>query len=82
MDNYTPTGEIKKTNFLQTKDWLVGWLVGLFVCLFYGVSTIFGSFNAELSNFDKSFEQLVEYKFSFFVYTQSNVKTVLFQTLA
>ena len=29
--------------------WMVGWLV-------YGVSTLFGSFNAELSHFDKSFK--------------------------
>ena len=27
------------------------------VVLFYGASTLFGSFNAELSNFDKSFKQ-------------------------
>ena len=32
---------------------LFGWLV----VLFYGVSTLFGSFNAELSHFDKSFKQ-------------------------
>ena len=31
---------------------LVGWLVS-----FYDVSTLFGSFNAELSHFDKSFKQ-------------------------
>ena len=30
--------------------WLVSW--------FYGVSTLFGSFNAELRHFDKSFKQL------------------------
>ena len=33
--------------------WLVGWLV----VLFYGVSTLFESFDAELSHFDKSFKQ-------------------------
>ena len=31
----------------------VGWLVGWFVRSFYGVSTLFGSFNADL-NFKKS----------------------------
>ena len=29
-------------------------LISLFLCLFYGVSTLFGSFKAELSHFDKS----------------------------
>ena len=32
-------------------------LVGLLGVLFYGVSTNSGSFNAELSHFDKSFQQ-------------------------
>ena len=57
-------------------DWSLAardsWLVGIF----YAVSTFFGSFNTELSYFDKT-------KFSIstrFVYIQLNVKTVLFQT--
>ena len=56
---------------------LAGWLV----VLFYGVLTLFGSFNAELSHFDKF--QTIWFCISivFFVYTQSNVKTVLFQTI-
>ena len=51
----------------------------MFVCLvvlFYGISTLFGSFNAELSHFDKSFKQ-----FSTVFYTQLNIKTSLFQTV-
>ena len=36
-------------------DWLVGWL---FFFFFYGVSTLFRSFNAELSHFDKSFKRV------------------------
>ena len=49
--------------FFKTVIWLVGWLV---VLLFYGVPTIFGSFNAELSHFGKNFKQfsLVWVRFS------------------
>ena len=54
---------------------MVGWLVGWFVVLFYGVSNLFGLFNIELSYFDKSFQQYI-----FLVYTQINVKT-RFQTI-
>ena len=32
-------------------------MVGRFVDWFYGVSTFFGSLNAELSHFDKTFKQ-------------------------
>ena len=40
-----------------TTDWIpqVGWLVGWF----YGVSTFIGSFNAELSHFDKILNNFV-----------------------
>ena len=39
---------------------LIGSLASLFVCfLFYGVSTLSGSFKAELSNFDKNFKQFI-----------------------
>ena len=48
----------------------IGWLVGLF----YRVSILFGSFNAEL-NFKQFSISIV------FVYKQLNVKTVLFQTI-
>ena len=34
-----------------------GWFVVWLVVLFDGVSTLFVSFNAELSHFDKSFKQ-------------------------
>ena len=37
--------------------WLVGW--------FYGVPTPFGSFNVELSNFEKVLNNSVLYKYSF-----------------
>ena len=62
--------------------WLVGWLVGWF----YGVSTLFESFNAELCQFDKSLHvskpsYLQIYKSTIFFRTQLNVKTVLFQTI-
>ena len=40
--------------WLSMTFWL---LVSWFVVLLYGVSTLFGSFNAELCNFDKSFKQ-------------------------
>ena len=52
---------------------LVGW--------FYGFSTLFGLFNAELSHFDKSFTQLSLAWIQFFVYTQLNVETALFHTI-
>ena len=51
------------------------------VVLFYGVSTLFGSFNAELSYFDKSFKQFSLVPAQFFVYTELNFKTVLFQMI-
>ena len=35
----------------------ISWTVGELVVLFYGVSTHFGSLNAELSHFDKNFKQ-------------------------
>ena len=47
---------------------------GQLVVLFYGVSTLFGSFQTKLSYFDKSFIQ-------FSVVFRLNVKTVLFQTI-
>ena len=47
------------------------------VVLFYSISTLFGSFIVELNHFDKSFKQLSKA----FVYTQLNIKTVLFQTI-
>ena len=53
-----------------------GWLV----VLFYGVSTFFESFNAELSYFEVS-KNSVQYKYIIFIYTQLNVKTVIFQTI-
>ena len=56
-------------------DWLVGWLVGWLVYLFDCISTVFGSFNVELSHFDKV--QAIQ----ILVYTQLNIKTVLFQTI-
>ena len=53
---------------------MVDWLV----ILFYGELTLFESFNVELSHFDKF--QTIQFRIStFFVYTQLNVKTVLFQ---
>ena len=56
------------------------------VVLFYGVSTLFGSFNAELSQFDKGLHVSRSFFLqicmsTFFVYTQLNVKIVLFQTI-
>ena len=36
---------------------LWGMRIGRLVVMFYGISTLFGSFNAELSLFDKSFKQ-------------------------
>ena len=53
-------------------DWLVGW--------FYGLSTLFGSFNAKLSQIDKSLKQLILEFVHFLVYTQLYVKTLIFQT--
>ena len=35
-----------------------GWLVGCLLC-FFGLSTLFGSFNTQLSHFDKSFKQFI-----------------------
>ena len=54
------------------------------VVLFYGVSTLFGLFNAELSQFDMSLHvSRSSYRqiciSTDFVYTQLNFKTVLFQ---
>ena len=49
---------------------MIGWLVDWLVRLFSGVSTLFGSFNAELGFSDKSFKQF-----------NSNVKIFLFQTI-
>ena len=46
--------------FTMPKDYrekVKGWLVGSFVRSFYGVSTLFGSFNAESSHFDKRLKQ-------------------------
>ena len=55
---------------------LAGWLV----VLFYGISTLFGSFNAELSQFDKF--QTIQFSISIvFLYIQLNAKTVLFQKI-
>ena len=54
--------------FKCDKTWF-GWSV----ILFYGVSTLYGLFNAELSHFDKF--QAIQFSISF-VYTQLNVKTV------
>ena len=51
------------------------------IVLFHGVSNLFGLFNAKLSYFDKSFKQFSLALVQFFVYTQLNVKTVLFQTV-
>ena len=56
---------------------LFGWLL----VLFYGISSLFGSFNTELSHFDKSFKQFSLVKVQFVVYMQLYVKTVLFQTV-
>ena len=56
---------------------LVGWLV----VSFYGISTLFGSFNAKLSHSDKTFKQFSLIKVQFVVYSQLHVKTVLFQTI-
>ena len=52
-------------------------MISFSVALFYGVSNLFGSFNAELSHFEKVFKQpsLV------YFFTLLNVKTVLFQTI-
>ena len=44
---------------------IIYWFVW-FVVLFYGVSTLFGSFIARLSHFDKNFKQ-----YSFLLFTQS-----------
>ena len=63
-----------KTRTVLTKGHQKGWLI----VLLYGVSTILGSFNAELSHFDKF--QTTQFSI-IFVYTQLNVKTVLFQTI-
>ena len=41
---------IKTAAAIVKIDWLV--------VLFYGISTLFGLFNAELSHFDKSFKQI------------------------
>ena len=50
------------------------------VVLFSGESTHFGSCNAELSHFDKSFKQLSLAKVPFlFIY--NNIKPILFQTI-
>ena len=50
--NFRPNTSEKQgiKNLFSYSSKMVGWLVGLF----YGVSTLFWSFNAELSHFDKS----------------------------
>ena len=51
----------------NTKDELkTSWLVGWLVILFYIVSTLFLSFNAESSHFDKGFKQFSLVKVQFF----------------
>ena len=50
-------------------------LIGRSVVLFYGISTLFESFNTELNFRQFSLVRIV------FVYKQLNVKTVLFQTI-
>ena len=56
-------------------------IVGGLGVLFYDGSTLFGSFNAELSHFDKKF-QTIQFSISInFVYTKLNIKTVLFQAI-
>ena len=70
--NCSEERENKIDNMLILIDfgyWLVCWLVGWFIGWFYGVSTLFGSFNAKWSHFDKSFKP-----FSF-VYIQLNLKS-------
>ena len=42
----------KENQIPDSYIWLVGWLVGWLVVLFFIVSTLFGSFNAEL-NFEQ-----------------------------
>ena len=60
----------------QNKEipWSVGWLV-----LFYSISILFRSFNAELSHL-RVLNNSVKYKYSL-LFTKLNVKTVLFQTI-
>ena len=69
--------KIRENRAPVQKDSSIVWLA----ILFYGVSTLSGSFKAELSHFDKSFKQLNLVKVQFFVYTKLHVKTILFQTI-
>ena len=66
---------MRLTSFLHTVKWLqlfcFGWL-------FYGISTLFRSFNAELSQFDES---LYVSRSSYLQILQLNVKTVPIQTI-
>ena len=61
----------KVAHIFQFNCWLV--------VLFYGISTLFGSFNGKLSHFDKSPNKSVSYKYRFCMYT--DVKTVRFQAI-
>ena len=64
---------------LSTNTWnqLVGWLVGF--CVLRRIN-FFGSFNTELSHFDKF--QTIQFSISIiFVYTHLNAKSVVFQTI-
>ena len=60
---------------------LISWLVGWLAVLFYGVSTLFGSFNAEFSHFDKISKQfsLREVQCMFCLYTVKLSKQFYFK---
>ena len=60
------------SSLLSESGQIDGWL-------FYRVLSLFGSLNAELNNFEKTFKQFIIVYF--LVYQELNVKTVLFKTL-
>ena len=56
---YGPSERYKKEEECIKQKWMVteGLMIGWLVVLFYGISTLFRSFNTKLSHSDKSFKQ-------------------------